>query len=153
MPNLILPIEDNYTIFGIRSNLTDFTLCYFLNKKLNLNLSREKEDVSLFYLKKKIFFSLFTFYNEEQNNNWSLIKNETTFQNKDVSNSNLFTNEKIAMLMYLIPEYRRFDFFIKITGLVFDKKEIISLINSIKNIELVSEISIDNLSSRDNLIL
>ena len=142
MSNVILAIEEDYTLFGIRSNLEDFSLVYFLNKKLNLNLSREEKDISFVHSKKNIFFSLFSCYDEESDNNWSLIKNETTFENHRVNDNNLFGNEKVTMLMCLIPEYKNFDFLIKINGLVFNKKEIISLVKDMRNVEIISEIPI-----------
>ena len=154
MPNFVLHLEEEYTLFGIRSNLNDFTLIYFLNKYLNIGLHREKNDLSIIHLQKKIFFSLFNYYDSETNNQWSVIKNKTQFKNNNLEKNNLFANKQINMLMHFIPECKSFDFIIKITGLLFNKKEIISLINKIKTIDIISEISdLENLSdqSKGNL--
>ena len=154
MPNFVLHLEEEYTLFGIRSNLNDFTLIYFLNKYLNISLHREKNDLSIIHLQKKIFFSLFNYYDSETNNQWSVIKNKAQFKNNNLEKNNLFANNQINMLMHFIPECKSFDFIIKITGLLFNKKEIISLINKIKTIEIISEISdLENLSdqSKGNL--
>ena len=73
---------------------------------------------------------------------------------EEVEKNNLFSDNQMSMFMHLIPEYKNFDFIIKITGLVFNKKEIISLINKINNIEIISEIAeLENLSiqSKGNL--
>tara|TARA_B100001250_G_scaffold408959_1_gene432334 strand:- start:305 stop:775 length:471 start_codon:yes stop_codon:yes gene_type:complete len=149
MPNFVLNLEEEYTLFGIRSNLSDFTLVYFLNKHLNMGLNREKNDLSIIHLQMKIFFSLFNYYDYETNNQWSVIKNKTRFKNIVIEKNNLFANNQMSMLMHFIPEYKNFDFIIKITGLLFNKKEIISLINKIKNIEIISEISdLENLSNQ-----
>ena len=157
MPHLVLNLEEeeeDYTLFGIRSNLNDFSLVYFINKNLQINLTRENMDLSMIYLQKKIFFSLFNYYNHSTHNQWSLMKNKMEFKNIQVEQNNLFSNNQMSMFMYLIPECKNFDFIIKITGLVFNKKEIISLINKINNIEIISEITeLENLSiqSKGNL--
>ena len=143
MPHLVLNIEEEeeYALFGIRSNLNDFSLVYFINKNLQINLTREKKDLSIIYFQKKIFFSLFNYYNNTTHNQWSLMKNKTEFKNNQVEKNNLFSDNQMSMFMHLIPECKNFDFIIKISGLVFNKKEIISLINKINNIEIISEIT------------
>ena len=154
MPHFVLNLEEDYSLFGVRSNLSDFSLVYFLNKNLNINLYRENKDLSIIHLQKKIFFSLFSYYDSELDNQWSIIKNKNQFEKIDIKENNLFSNNQMSMLMYFIPEHKNFDFIIKITGLLFNKKEIISLITKITNVEIISEItSVEHLStqSRGNL--
>ena len=149
MPHFVLNLKEDYSLFGIRSNLIDFSLVYFLNKNLNINLYRENKDLSIIHLQKKIFFSLFSYYDSELDNQWSIIKNKNQFENIDIKENNLFSNNQMSMLMYFIPEHKNFDFIIKITGLLFNKKEIISLITKITNVEIISEItSFENLSTQ-----
>ena len=151
MPHLVLNIdeEEEYALFGIRSNLNDFSLVYFINKNLQINLTREKKDLSIIYFQKKIFFSLFNYYDNVTHNQWSLMKNKMEFKNKHVEKNNLFSDNQMSMFMHLIPECKNFDFIIKISGLVFNKKEIISLINKINNIEIISEVAeVKSLSSQ-----
>ena len=77
------------------------------------------------------------------------MKNKTEFKNNPVEKNNLFGNNQMSMFMHLIPECKNFDFIIKISGLVFNKKEIISLINKINNIEIISEVAeVKSLSSQ-----
>ena len=61
MPNLELNFEEEFTLFGIRSNFKDYTLAYYINKKLNINLCRENKDLSMIYMNQKIFFHYLTF--------------------------------------------------------------------------------------------
>jgi len=151
MPHLVLNLEDEeeYALFGIRSKLNDFSLVYFINKNLQINFIREKKDLSIIYFQKKIFFSLFNYYNNETQSHWSLMKNKMEFKNTQTDKNNLFGDNQMSMFMHLIPECKNFDFIIKITGLVFNKKEIISLIKKINNIEIISEITeLNNLSNQ-----
>ena len=154
MPNLELNFEEEFTLFGIRSNYKDYTLAYYINKKLNINLYRESKDLSMIYMNQKIFFSLFNFYDEKNDNMWSIIKNKAEIINNNDSINNLFRNDLMISYKYLIDEHKEFDYLIKISGLIFNKKEIKYLINRIHNIEIMTEISdIKKLSmqSKENL--
>ena len=154
MPNLELNFEEEFTLFGIRSNYKDYTLVYYINKKLNINLCRESKDLSMIYMNQKIFFSLFNFYDEKNDNMWSIIKNKAEIINNNDNINNLFRNDLMISYKYLIDEHKEFDYLIKISGLIFNKKEIKYLINRIHNIEIMTEISdIKKLSmqSKENL--
>ena len=154
MPNLELNFEEEFTLFGIRSNYKDYTLAYYINKKLNINLYRESKDLSMIYMNQKIFFSLFNFYDEKNDNMWSIIKNKAEIINNNDNINNLFRNDLMTSYKYLIDEHKEFDYLIKISGLIFNKKEIKYLINKIHNIEIMTEISdIKKLSmqSKENL--
>ena len=154
MPNLELNFEEEFTLFGIRSNYKDYTLVYYINKKLNINLCRESRDLSMIYMNQKIFFSLFNFYDEKNDNMWSIIKNKAEIINNNDNINNLFRNDLMTSYKYLIDEHKEFDYLIKISGLIFNKKEIKYLINRIHNIEIMTEISdIKKLSmqSKENL--
>ena len=154
MPNLELNFEEEFTLFGIRSNYKDYTLAYYINKKLNINLYRESKDLSMIYMNQKIFFSLFNFYDEKNDNMWSIIKNKAEIINNNDNINNLFRNDLMTSYKYLIDEHKEFDYLIKISGLIFNKKEIKYLINRIHNIEIMTEISdIKKLSmqSKENL--
>ena len=154
MPNLELNFEEEFTLFGLRSNYKDYTLAYYINKKLNINLCRESKDLSMIYMNQKIFFSLFNFYDEKNDNMWSIIKNKAEIINNNDNINNLFRNDLMTSYKYLIDEHKEFDYLIKISGLIFNKKEIKYLINRIHNIEIMTEISdIKKLSmqSKENL--
>ena len=148
-----LEFEEKYSLFGIKSRMKDFSLVYFLNQILSANFYREKNDISIIEAEKEVFFSLFSCYDPANDNFWSIIKNQTMFKSNIITENNLFADEKTIKSICLIPEYKHFDFLIKITGLVFNKKEIISLITNMKIIELITEIPPESLSekSRSNL--
>ena len=85
---------------------------------------------------------------------WSIIKNKTEIINNNDNINNLFRNDLMTSYKYLIDEHKEFDYLIKISGLIFNKKEIKYLINKIHNIEIMTEISdIKKLSiqSKENL--
>ena len=81
MLNLELDLVEGYTLFGVRTKLNDFTLAYNLNKKLNMNFFREDDDLTMISFNQKIYFSLFNFYDEQNDNMWTIIKNKARIKN------------------------------------------------------------------------
>ena len=154
MLNLELDLLEGYTLFGVRSKLNDFTLAYNLNKNLNMNFFREDDDLTMISFNQKIYFSLFNFYDEQNDNMWSIIKNKARIKNLSTEQNSLFSNDQMTSYKFLIKECKNFDYIIKVTGIIFNKKEIIYLINKVNNIEIASEINdLERLSiqSKQNL--
>ena len=154
MLNLELDLVEGYTLFGVRTKLNDFTLAYNLNKNLNMNFFREDDDLTMISFNQKIYFSLFNFYDEQNDNMWSIIKNKARIKNLSTEQNSLFSNDQMTSYKFLIKECKNFDYIIKVTGIIFNKKEIIYLINKVNNIEIASEINdLERLSiqSKQNL--
>lgn len=143
--------DHNYTLIGIHSTLEDFRMAYFLNKNLNTNLKRFKNDLD--FPSKKCSFSLFIYENVSTFTSWSLIANKYVFINSVRSyDNNLFKEE--SKTSFLISEKKQVDYFIKISGNI-DQiflQNILSKINNTQNI--ITSYSIDpyDLKSKDNLI-
>lgn len=143
--------DHDYDLIGIHSVLADYRMAYFLNKTLNIQLKRNNEDLD--YSSKNCSFPLFTFDDESAFNSWSLIANKFVFT-EDVSpkSSNLFQEE--TKILYLIPEKKMTDYFIKISGLKDDDELSKTLFNINKINNIIASYAIDpmDLRSRDNLI-
>jgi len=143
--------DHDYDLIGIHSILSDYRMAYFLNEKLNIHLHRFKEDLE--YKSKNCSFPLFTFEDKSAFTSWSLIANKFVFTEEvDFNGSNLFLEE--SKISYLIPEKKRIDFFIKISGLE-DDNELSEVLNKINNINsIIASYAIDpmDLKARDNLI-
>lgn len=143
--------DHNYTLIGIHSTLEDFRIAYFLNKNLNTNLKRFKNDLD--FPSKKCSFSLFIYENVSTFTSWSLIANKYVFVNSVMSyDNNLFKEE--SKTSFLISEKKQVDYFIKINGNI-DKiflQNILSKINNTHNIITSYPIDPYDLKSKDNLI-
>ena len=143
--------DHDYDLIGIHSILSDYKMAYFLNEKLNIHLHRFKEDLE--YKSKNCSFPLFTFEDKSAFTSWSLIANKFVFTEEvSFNGSNLFQEE--SKISYLIPEKKRIDFFIKISGLEDDNElnEVLYKINKINSIIASYAIDPMDLKSRDNLI-
>lgn len=143
--------EEEYNLIGIHTTLEDYKLAYLLNKKLGTSFYKSKEDLNFEKLNKQSSFSIFNYSNSTYDFEWFLIANSSKRENQTESNELLITSETKT---YLIPEKKKIDFFIKITGSV-DYSYIAETIDKIKTIDqVITSYSIDKntLKSKDFLI-
>jgi hypothetical protein len=155
MPVYALEIDDfceeEYSLIGIHSTLEDYKLAYLLNKNLSTKFYKDKEDLEFVREKTKVSFSIYNYENNENDFDWFLITNSYRRENKSISKDLLLTSETKT---YLIPEKKKVDFFLKISGIV-EYEFVLKTINKIKNIEnVITAFSIDKntLKSKDFLI-
>ena len=143
--------EEEYSLIGIHSTLEDYKLAYLLNKNLNTRFYKAKEDLKFVIEEKKASFSIYNYENIEYDYEWFLIANSYKTENQTASNALLLTSETIT---YLIPEKKKVDFFLKISG-DSEYEFVMKTINSIKSIDnVITAYSIDKntLKSKDFLI-
>ena len=149
--------EIDYNLIAIHTSLEDFRLAYFINKMLPINLSKSKNEVQINIKEGETHFSKFSFDDQENDIYWNLIqnKNEVTLEKKD-NNLNLFANTtlNIATKVYLLPEFKKVDFFLKIDNAEenIDLEKITSLLNTIERISTVYLIDINIIKNKNNLI-
>jgi len=105
--------EEEYTLLGIHTALEDYKLAYLLNKELHLNLIKIKEGLTSESGNTTTSFSLFQYTNESHECEWFLIANSARKENSSEANELLLTTETKS---YLIPEKKKVDYFLKITG-------------------------------------
>lgn len=143
--------EDDFSLIGIHTTLEDYKLAYLLNKNLKINFIKSKENLNFEKTEKPSSFSIFNYYNKEYDSDWVLIANSSKRENQTESNELLLTTETKT---YLIPEKKKVDFFIKVSGeLGFDF--VTKIIDKVKNIEqVITSYPIDKntLNSKDFLI-
>lgn len=146
----------NYLLIAIHTNLEDFRLGYFINKSLDLELSKSPNDIPIEAKVGKTHFTRFEFNDENNGINWNLIENKSQIitQNKNAT-IDLFADAKIQTLkkVYLLPEYKKVDFFLKIN---YDDEiiitELINKLNEIDQISAIYPIEINNIKNKNNLI-
>ena len=143
--------DEDYSLIGIHTALEDYKLAYLLNKNLETHFSKSKNNLEFEKGKKKASFSIYNFSSKKYDFEWFLIANSFKRENQTASNELLLISETKT---YLIPERKKVDFFIKISGEVaFDY--VAKTIGKIKNIEqIITSYSIDKntLKSKDFLI-
>mgnify|MGYP001474053796 FL=1 len=143
-----------YTLFALKSNLQDYRLAYFFNKKTDLTLNRMTKDVKYILKNNTLYFSAFVDKSFDDKKKCYLISNKTIYS-KDLKYGSLFKNIPISNNMFLIPELKEFDYMLKLDG-IWTKKEIGDLVTSMSKIsEIVANICVDSkkIKSINNLIL
>ncbi len=143
--------EEEYSLVGIHSALEDYKVAYLLNKNLSTKFYKAKEDLEFVREKTKVSFSIYNYENSENDFDWFLIANSCRREKISISKDLLLSSETKT---YLIPEKKKVDFFLKISGIV-EYEFVLRTINKIKNIEnVITAFSIDKntLKSKDFLI-
>ncbi|WP_298762774.1 IPExxxVDY family protein [uncultured Polaribacter sp.] len=143
--------EEAYALIGIHTSLEDYRLAYLLNKNLKTHFTKSKED--LVYTKEgvKASFSIYNYTSKVYDFEWFLIANSYKKENQTALNELLLTTETKT---YLIPEKKKIDFFIKISGET-NNNYVVEQINKIKCIEqVITAYTIEKttLKSKDHLI-
>ncbi|WP_396192479.1 IPExxxVDY family protein [Flavobacterium sp.] len=149
--------EVDYHIIAIHTSLEDYRLAYFLNRDLEICLSKSNVDIQFQVKKGKTSFARFTFEDEKKVINWDLIQNKNEVvgvENNAIQD--LFSNTKntFSSSAYLLSEFKKVDFFLKIENAAneINVSELVSKINAIDNINMVYSIDKENIKSKNNLI-
>jgi hypothetical protein len=149
--------EIDYSLIAIHTSLEDFRLAYFINQKLQINLSKSKDEVQINIKEGETNFSRFYYYDFEKAISWNLIqnKNEVSQQKKD-THYNLFSGItlEITIRVYLLPEFKKADFFLKIenTEDAMHASKIKTILNTIDSISAVYTVDTNQIKSKNNLI-
>ena len=149
--------EIDYDLIAIHSVLEDYRLAYFINQKLPIILSRSKDEIGVTVKEGEAFFLKYIYNDIKNDIVWSLIsnKNEIVIK-KNSSGQNLFLNTavEIATKVYLLPELKKVDYFLKIKNNhdTFDIEQVIKTINTIERISTVYAVIPEKIKSKNNLI-
>lgn len=146
--------EESYLLIAIHCRLEDYRLAYLINKSLEINLFRSETDLDLNYTAS--FFSVYKWYNAENDETWNLIANICKKEEKGLTSSGaLFgSDDKITKTYNLIPELKQVDFFIKITNdrQRVNEKLVISKLQQIPQIITSYNVDLAKIKSKEHLI-
>ena len=146
--------DDSYKLIAIHSRLEDYRLAYLLNKHLELRLERKEKDIDFKYLESS--YSIFEWDNETEYILWNLISNVCKKEEDSLySSGTLFSdNEKVLKTFHLISEYKKVDYFLKISeeSQSINEKIILSKLQDIP--QIITSYTVDPLKikSKDHLI-
>ncbi|MDI1254833.1 MAG: IPExxxVDY family protein [Flavobacterium sp.] len=147
--------EVDYELIAIHTSLEDYRLAYYINQKLPVLLYKSKDEIQITIKEGETRFSRFTYEDTEKEIAWNLIqnKNEVTLQNKQ-SNLSLFADTaiEISTKVYLLPEFKKVDYFLKIENAQSSVTSITKKINTIDRIATVYKVDIQQIKSKNNLI-
>jgi hypothetical protein len=157
---LEIEYDFDFVLIGISSHEKDYRLCWALNNKLGLELTKQ-ESLEI-KGKKQItpsYFSFFTFNHEDEFKEYSILANFSESKSLELHETSLFgalekTKADHTENEYLIPEQKQMNYFLVING-EFENEEVDELIKKIKeidNVQTALRIDPKTLKSKQNLI-
>ncbi|AWA29165.1 IPExxxVDY family protein [Flavobacterium magnum] len=144
--------ENNYNLVAIHTSLEDYRLAYFINQKLPIRLSKNKDEIQIQVKQGETSFSRYTFDNIDAEISWNLIQNKNEVDVAKSTTTDLFSNQPVATKVYLLPEFKKVDYFLKIENAVESLDSITSKINTILQISAVYAVAANAIKSKNNLI-
>lgn len=147
--------EEHFSLMGIHCIVEDYRLAFLLNKVLGIRLKRENNDIDNINLKTR--FSIFEWEDNTQFKSWHLVSNSCKVVSNQINeNSNLLFsfNQITTKTHYLVPEYKKANFLLKINNELDDKEQklILEKILKIDQIITAYNIATHDLKSKDQLI-
>ena len=147
---LILSLNSEYSLFGINTHVPCYKLVYYLNKELNIAFKRDK-DIDFVENNKIVYLNKYTYYDLYKEQDWTLVNNETQANMTKSGGTDIFDDVPYTNI-YLIPEFKMFNYILKIDGLVDKEKEKMIKMNNIIIINIVSIINQSLIRNKAKLI-
>jgi hypothetical protein len=149
--------EIDYHLIAIHTSLEDYRLAYFINQKLPINLSKNKDEIQINIKEGETNFSRFYYFDKKNVISWNLIQNKNeVIQHKNENSQNLFSNInlEVSTKVYLLPEFKKVDYFLKIENVDAEMNvtEIQLLLKKIKSISTAYIVEKNKIKSKNNLI-
>ena len=137
-------LDDEYELLAIHTTLESYHLAYFINSVLGTRLKKTDAIQD---------FDFYEFNDEKNQSLWNLVANKGLQENgqSTIELNTLFLEEK-KRITYLLPEYKRVDFLVKIEHNTHSIQNLISKMNTIPKIITTFAIDVSNLKSKNNLI-
>jgi len=150
-------LEESFFLIAIHCSEEAYKMAYLLNKYVALHLTRETVDVDFTVDGLEANFPLFKFYNSANDSVYYLVANKfTSVIAHTASSGGLFgdASQEETTAVYLLPEYKKVDFFLKISS---DNppgklRTITMAINTIKQVISAYGITSENIKNKNNLI-
>lgn len=143
--------EHAYTLIAIHASLDDYRVAYFINSILDIRLKRMNQQDVASYNASVTAFEWYDVINEVF---WGLLKNKALVE-VETSAAGLFENNNALRTEYVVPEYSRADYLLKIDdqqGAYDDTEAVIHSLKKIPGIITAYKIDVQELKSKNNLI-
>ena len=144
---------ENYHLIAIHSDLDEFRLAFFLNKKLNIGLKRKKNDIYL--AEQDANYSQYEYSDDTKYLKWIFFSNKSLVLEKNYDGDlslfglgNTASNE-----MHLLSQQKSVDYFLIIENIA-NKTYVDKVLKKISEINSVitSFVSENKLENKENLI-
>ena len=137
-------LDEDFELLAIHTTLESYHLAYFMNLAFDILLKKTDGIPD---------FDFYEFNDIKNQSLWNLVANKGA-QEKTADTeeqSTLFFEEK-SNRIYLLPEYKKVDYLVKIEHNTHNTQNLISKMNAIPQIITTFAIDIPSLKSKNNLI-
>jgi len=137
-------LDEEYELLAIHTTLEAYHLAYYMNIAFDIQFKRSDVIQD---------FHFYEFNDVKNQSLWNLIANKGAQEKKEAleEQSTLFFEEK-SNRVYLLPEYKKVDYLVKIEHNTHNTQKLISKMNAIPQIITTFAIDITTLKSKNNLI-
>ncbi|MGB1307757.1 MAG: IPExxxVDY family protein [Oceanihabitans sp.] len=143
----------DYALIGIHCAIEDYRLVYLLNQKLELHFKRKTEDLCY---SNEFKYPIFEWEDSKQLTVWNLIANKSEKEIMVSTNeiSLFMVPEKQIKTKFLIPEFKKVNFILKISNDCFKtlEKQVLNKILSISQITMAYSIDTSKIKNTESLI-
>jgi len=137
-------LDDDFELLAIHTTLESYHLAYFMN--LTFDIQFKKTEVIQ-------DFDFYEFNDEKNQSLWNLVANKGIQEETEASEEqNTLFFEAKSNRIYLLPEYKKVDFLVKIEHNTHNTQDLISKMNTIPQIITTFAIDVPTLKSKNNLI-
>ena len=137
-------LDDDFELLAIHTTLESYHLAYFMNLAFDIQFKKSEliQD-----------FDFYEFNDEKNQSLWNLVANKGIQEQADTieEQSTLFFEAK-SNRIYLLPEYKKVDYLVKIEHNTHNTQNLISKMNTIPQIITTFVIDVPTLKSKNNLI-
>lgn len=153
----LLEVEDeHFNLIAIYSSLEGYKMAYLLNKFFKVRLERERTDIDFNYSEYNALYAHFSHKDPNSYYSIDLVANKFKGKPKKIlSSGSLFEEEELSpQEVYLIPEYKKVDYFLKISEEIQQKEfnKMLNKIGQVPGVQAAYAVDIENLKSKQNLI-
>ena len=144
---------ENYHLIAIHSDLDEFRLAFFLNKKLNIGLKRKNNDI--YFSEQNANYSSYEFLDDTKYLKWIFFSNKSLVSEKSPDQDlSLFGKGSTALnKISLLSQQKSVDYFLIIENIA-NKTYIDKVLKKISEISgvITSFLSDNKLENKENLI-
>ena len=144
---------ENYHLIAIHSDLDEFRLAFFLNKKLNIGLKRKNNDI--YFSEQNANYSSYEFLDDAKYLKWIFFSNKSLVSEKSPDQDlSLFGKGSTALNeINLLSQQKSVDYFLIIENIA-NKTYIDKVLKKISEISgvITSFLSENKLENKENLI-
>lgn len=137
-------LEDDFELLAIHTTLESYRLAYFMNIAFDVQFKRAA------------VIQNFDFYEYDDDKNqslWNLVANKAVVETTGTTEQqNTMFFEAKRNRIYLLPEYKNVDYFLKIDNSINNTKNLILKMKDIPQIITTFAVDVDTLKSKNNLI-